>query len=298
MDAAEWFSAPAQRLVSWEGGMRLLLARWPWLAVLSVVGGSLGFGAAVVLPGWYESTLQLAITPVEDPTAGVTQPGDGAGELMLLASLVQSHKVTAEVAGRFKLREAYGVASDGAAARRLQEHRRVVVDRKANLVILHVEDRDPVRARDMARAFADLASETSAMVWSSRTREHRKRLEERLAFLGQELAAAQDAMREFREREHIVDIHEQTRATVTEAAALDHLAHEKQLHLGIAYAEAHDFTWDVLTGRWLLAKVHLRKDERVAARAEYEKLRSLARGVGNRLVEGDCDEALAFIPRA
>ena len=71
-----------------------------------------------------------------------------------------------------------------------------------------------------------------------------------------------------------------------------------QLHLGIAYAEAHDFTWDVLTGRWLLAKVHLRKDERVAARAEYEKLRSLARGVGNRLVEGDCDEALALIPRA
>ncbi|MBK8214282.1 MAG: protein kinase [Myxococcales bacterium] len=70
-----------------------------------------------------------------------------------------------------------------------------------------------------------------------------------------------------------------------------------QLHLGIAYAEAHDFTWDVLTGRWLLAKVHLRKDERVAARAEYEKLRSLARGVGNRLVEGDCDEALALIPR-
>jgi serine/threonine protein kinase/tetratricopeptide (TPR) repeat protein len=70
-----------------------------------------------------------------------------------------------------------------------------------------------------------------------------------------------------------------------------------QLHLGIAYAEAHDFTWDVLTGRWLLAKLHLRKDERVAARNEYEKLRGLARGVGNKLVEGDCDEALALIPR-
>ncbi len=71
-----------------------------------------------------------------------------------------------------------------------------------------------------------------------------------------------------------------------------------QLHLGIAYAEAHDFTWDVLTGRWLLAKLHLRKDERVAARTEYEKLRSLAKSVGNRLIEGDCEEALALIPRA
>ena len=71
-----------------------------------------------------------------------------------------------------------------------------------------------------------------------------------------------------------------------------------QLHLGIAYAEAHDFTWDVLTGRWLLAKLHLRKDERVAARTEYEKLRHLAKSVGNRLIEGDCEEALSLIPRA
>jgi len=71
-----------------------------------------------------------------------------------------------------------------------------------------------------------------------------------------------------------------------------------QLHLGIAYAEAHDFTWDVLTGRWLLAKLHLRKEENVAARTEYEKLRGLAKSVGNRLVEGDCEEALALIPRS
>ncbi len=71
-----------------------------------------------------------------------------------------------------------------------------------------------------------------------------------------------------------------------------------QLHLGISYAEARDFTWDVLTGRWLLAKLFLRKDDLKAARAEYEKLRGMAKSVGNHLIEGDCDEALSLIPRA
>ncbi|HQY59942.1 MAG TPA: protein kinase [Polyangiaceae bacterium] len=71
-----------------------------------------------------------------------------------------------------------------------------------------------------------------------------------------------------------------------------------QLHLGISYAEARDFTWDVLTGRWLLAKLLLRKDDLKSARAEYERLRRMAKGVGNHLIEGDCDEALSLIPRA
>lgn len=71
-----------------------------------------------------------------------------------------------------------------------------------------------------------------------------------------------------------------------------------QLHLGIRYAETRDFTWDVITGRWLLAKLFLRKDDLKAARAEYEKLRSMAHSVGNHLIEGDCDEALSLIPRA
>ncbi len=66
-----------------------------------------------------------------------------------------------------------------------------------------------------------------------------------------------------------------------------------QLLQGIAHAESHDFMWDVLSGRWLLAKLHVFNEDRDAARAEYDKLRLLSRNVGNRLIEGDCDEALA-----
>lgn len=67
---------------------------------------------------------------------------------------------------------------------------------------------------------------------------------------------------------------------------------DKVLLQGIRYAEANDFTWDVLGGRFLNAKLLDHRGDRDGARLEYQKLRDLARAAGNRLVEADCHEAL------
>ena len=67
---------------------------------------------------------------------------------------------------------------------------------------------------------------------------------------------------------------------------------ERILLQGIRYAEANEFTWDVLGGRLLLAKVLEHRGEMDGARLEYQKLRELARGAGNRLVADDCATAL------
>ena len=76
-----------------------------------------------------------------------------------------------------------------------------------------------------------------------------------------------------------------------DAAAGDAEA-EKHLHQGIRYAEANDFTWDVIGGRSLLAQLLQRRGDYDAARLEFQKLREMARKVGNRLVADDCDNAL------
>jgi tetratricopeptide (TPR) repeat protein len=76
-----------------------------------------------------------------------------------------------------------------------------------------------------------------------------------------------------------------------DAVAGDHEA-GKQLRQGIRYAETNDFTWDVISGRSLLAQLLQRQNERDAARLEWQKLREIARKAGNRLVLDDCDDAL------
>ena len=71
-----------------------------------------------------------------------------------------------------------------------------------------------------------------------------------------------------------------------------------QLLQGIRYAEANDFTWDVLGGRMLLAQLLERRGDRDAARLEYQKLRDQARAAGNTLVFEDCDASLRAMPSA
>ncbi|HSO32935.1 MAG TPA: hypothetical protein VLT33_10465, partial [Labilithrix sp.] len=67
---------------------------------------------------------------------------------------------------------------------------------------------------------------------------------------------------------------------------------ERVLLQGIRYAEANEFTWDVLGGRHLLAKLLEHRGATDGARLEYQKLRELARAAGNRLVADDCGAAL------
>ncbi|MEA2748643.1 MAG: eukaryotic-like serine/threonine-protein kinase, partial [Myxococcales bacterium] len=67
---------------------------------------------------------------------------------------------------------------------------------------------------------------------------------------------------------------------------------DRVLWQGIRYAEANEFTWDVLGGRLLLAKLLESRGELDPARLEYQKLRELARAAGNRLVADDCATAL------
>jgi eukaryotic-like serine/threonine-protein kinase len=67
---------------------------------------------------------------------------------------------------------------------------------------------------------------------------------------------------------------------------------DKVLVQGIRYAEANDYTWDVLGGRQLLARLHTQRGEIDAARLEYQRLRALAKAAGNRLIADDCMTAL------
>jgi tetratricopeptide (TPR) repeat protein len=67
---------------------------------------------------------------------------------------------------------------------------------------------------------------------------------------------------------------------------------EPLLRQGIAYAEGKDFTWDVIGGRLLLAKLLHRSDQLDAARTEYDKTRALAAAAGHCFVAEECEIAL------
>ncbi len=67
---------------------------------------------------------------------------------------------------------------------------------------------------------------------------------------------------------------------------------EKTLVQGIRYAEANDFTWDLISGRELLARLLERRGDVRGAKAEYERLQTIARRSGNAMAAEDAGAAL------
>ena len=68
---------------------------------------------------------------------------------------------------------------------------------------------------------------------------------------------------------------------------------DKQLDLGISYAEANEFWWDVISGRYLRAKLLQHRGKVEEAKRAFATLRDLARLNGHRMIVDDCDSALS-----
>ncbi|MBX3125392.1 MAG: protein kinase [Polyangiaceae bacterium] len=60
-------------------------------------------------------------------------------------------------------------------------------------------------------------------------------------------------------------------------------------------AEAQKWTWDVVTGRYLLGRLHLDRGDRTNARRELALAKSLASSTNNRVLLRDCEAALALL---
>jgi uncharacterized protein involved in exopolysaccharide biosynthesis len=75
------------------------------------------------------------------------------------------------------------------------------------------------------------AAARNAEIWSAAGLEYRRRLEARRDEIRAALHAAEEAMQNFREREHIVDLSAQLKATVEQAALLEGMRLQKQREL-------------------------------------------------------------------
>lgn len=225
---------PVRNLPLAERVLSAIMRRWRMLALMAVVGGLGGLAVGRFMPPWYESTATFAVIPIDDPTGPANISDNAGAALPLFTHVLTSRRVLDETVARLNLTDVYGQSSLEATRNELLHHVSVSSDRKANVVVFTVEDRLPPRARLIASTMGQIASDVNTEIWSARGSEHRKRLEMRFAEVSRALASAEEAMRQFREREHVVDLPEQVRASVTEAAHLERLKTEKRIGLRFA----------------------------------------------------------------
>lgn len=233
-ESLEQMGAPPAR----EPALALLERRRRTLACAALVGALGGALAAQLLPPWYESTARLVVVPVDDPTSGVsTNALDLANAtLPMVVAVLRSARVTDTVVARLDLARAWQL-TPARAARRLHAELDVATDRKSNLVTVSFEDHLPRRARDIVAVATEEATALGGELWSSRNRAHRLRLQAELSRVQTSLRAAEAAMRQFRERTHVVDLTAQVKASVEQAASLERLHIDKAL--GVRFARGY-----------------------------------------------------------
>ena len=237
----------------------------------ALIGALAGELVALVLPPTYEASCKMFVIPVDDPTAihGTNALDVANATLPLVSSLLRSRRLADDTVAELKLDAAWRLTRPRA-SRRLFDTLAVTTDRKTNLITVSFEDHDPARALAVVSTVAKQTTALSTSLWSERDREHRRRLEDDLATVTRQLGAAEEALRDYRERMHVIDLPAQTEATVDQAAALERVRIEKSLDLRFARAFGREQAYEVQKGA----------RERSGAAAELAALRHGSGGAG------------------
>ena len=136
----------------------------------------------------------------------------------LFIALLQCGTVSGHLIRRFDLRQVYHKRYNVDAAKHLAHVTKITEDRKSGVITIKVEDRDPVRARDLAQAYLEELNGLVTRTSTSAARQERIFIEQRLHSVQGNLEHAQLELSEFSSKNSTIDIKEQTRAMVDAGA--------------------------------------------------------------------------------
>jgi capsule polysaccharide export protein KpsE/RkpR len=215
-----------------------LLRRWRTLLICGAVGATAGLVYGFVAPTWYEAELKVVPSEKKNESSAMSFAAklpialDAMSiDVQRIQAVLTSNSVADEVIDRFNLRERYGKDFREHAREVLWNHCTTSVDRRSSVVKLTCEDRNPKMARDIAAYFGDVGNKVFARISTSAAHEERKFLEAQVVKARTDVDEASRKLREFQEHHKVVDLPEQSKATIAAMASLQGELLSKQLEL-------------------------------------------------------------------
>ncbi|HEY3351753.1 MAG TPA: GNVR domain-containing protein [Polyangia bacterium] len=222
-----------------------LRARWRRLLFLPVLALVVATAYALLTPKWYRTQIVLVPTPASKGSlpmlgaagglpAGLDLPLDlglGSSDVERIAAVLRSMSVTDAVVTRFGLMERYRAKYVEEARKELWDHCGIRAEKRAGTVTLSCEDRSPAVAQQLAEYFGEYGNQVFRRVSSSSAAEERRFLEKRVAEARTDMADASRKLRDFQEKNRVIDLTEQSKAVVTSMAQLRAELLSKQMQL-------------------------------------------------------------------
>ncbi|HZU10371.1 MAG TPA: Wzz/FepE/Etk N-terminal domain-containing protein [Pseudacidobacterium sp.] len=196
----------------------------------------------IVLPPQQSSSLSSALM---SQLGGLGSLGALAGSSMglknpndMYVAMFKSRTVEDAMVQRFDLMKEYHQKYLSTARKVFEDHAKVESGTKDNLITISVEDRDPKRAADMANAYVDEYRHLSQHLAIGEAAQRRLFFEQQLEQAKDNLANAEEALKETQQKTGMIQLDSQARALIESAASLraQIVAKEVQLQAIKSYA--------------------------------------------------------------
>ena len=178
-----------------------------------------------IMPPDQQGSSAMLLAALAGRSSGLGALGSLAGGLLgehpttaLFIDLLQSGTVSGHLIERFSLKHVYHKRYNIDTAKHLARVTKITDDKKSGVITIKVQDRDPVRARDLAQGYLDELNRLVTRTSTSAARQERIFIEQRLHSVEADLERAQLELSEFSSKNSTIDIKEQTRAMVDAGA--------------------------------------------------------------------------------
>jgi tyrosine-protein kinase Etk/Wzc len=191
----------------------LLKRRWRFLALNIGIVALAALVGSLLLPKWYAAKAVL-LPPTEEEVASISLSQvlpRGLGGIKLpgaptladvFVSVLKSRSVGDRIVQRFDLVRRYRQKDTEKALRELRSHTRLEVGDEGTISIT-VEDRDPKTAAAMSNSYVEELDNFNRLTRTSSARRTRAFIEERLAVVGKDLAAAENSLSSYQQRKNL-----------------------------------------------------------------------------------------------
>jgi uncharacterized protein involved in exopolysaccharide biosynthesis len=221
---------------SWVARTTLLWKCRQTLGRVTAVALFVSLGIAFAIPKRYKAITSIMppdqqgsgamlLAALAGRSGGLGSLGSLAGGLFsghptaaLYENLLESGTVSSHLIDRFHLQQVYHTRYRFSTAKHLARLTTITDDKKSGVITIAVQDKDPVRARDLAQGYLDELNNLLTRTSTSSARQERIFIESRLHSVGIDLEQAQLALGEFSSKNSTIDIREQTRGLVDAGA--------------------------------------------------------------------------------
>lgn len=155
----------------------------------------------------------------------------GGSDAERIYAVLRSRTVTDAVIQKFGLIERYDNKYIEATRKELWQHCVEKLDKKPGVVSITCEDKDPAVAQAMAEYVGEFGNIVFRRISASTAGEERRFLEQRVAEAKNDVETASQRVRAFEEKNHLIDLTEQSKALVSAMASLKGELLSKQLEL-------------------------------------------------------------------